>query len=61
MDMNNKGFAISIVLYSIVFLLISIFYMMLGILKTRYTVNNNLRDAIVEQLNSDDNISDTTH
>ena len=61
MIMNNKGFAISIVLYSIVFLLISIFYMILGILKTRYSVSSSIRDAIMEQLNSEDNIHDTIH
>lgn len=49
--MNKKGFAISVVLYSIVFLLISVLYMIVGILKTRYHNENDLRDAIVEQLN----------
>ena len=49
--MNKKGFAISIVLYSLVFLLISILYMILGVLKARYHVENDLRDAIVQELN----------
>lgn len=49
--MNKKGFAISVVLYSVVFLLISILYMITGVLKTRYHVKSDLRDTIVEQLN----------
>ena len=57
--MNKKGFAISIVMYSIVFLLITMFYIILGILKTRYNVSDNLRNTIIEELNSSDNIHDT--
>ena len=49
--MNKKGFAISVILYSVVFLLISILYTITGVLKTRYHVKNDLRNAIVEQLN----------
>ena len=50
--MNKKGFAISIVMYSIVFVLISVFYMLLGILKVRYTVSSNLREDIMNELNT---------
>lgn len=50
--MNNKGFAISIIMYSMVFLLIAILYMILGIMRTRYTVNAKLRDSIIEKLNA---------
>ena len=50
--MNKKGFAISIVLYSLVFLLIAILYMILGILKARYNVENDLRNAVVEELDN---------
>ncbi len=50
--MNKRGFAISIVLYAIVFLLISIMYMILGVLKTRYHVNNDMRNELMERLNS---------
>ena len=57
--MSKKGFAISVIMYSIVFLLISIFYITLGILKTRYNVNDSLRKSIMEELNSDENIHDT--
>lgn len=49
--MNNKGFAISVILYSMVFLLISVFYMLLGIVKSRYNTSTQLRDTIVEELN----------
>ena len=49
--MNKKGFAISIVLYSIVFLLITILYMILGTLKTRYHINSDLRNSIMTELN----------
>ena len=50
--MNKKGFAISIILYSMVFLLVSIFYMLLGIAKNRYTVSTNLRESIIENMNT---------
>lgn len=50
--MNKKGFAISIILYSMVFLLVSIFYMLLGISKNRYTVSTNLRESIIENMNT---------
>ena len=49
--MNKKGFAISIILYSIVFLVVSILYITLGIMKTRYTVCNGLRETIRKELN----------
>ena len=49
--MNKKGFAISIILYSLVFLLITILFIILGILETRYNVTTNLRDSIVEDMN----------
>ncbi len=57
--MNKKGFAISVIMYSIVFLLVTIFYITLGILKARYNVNDSLKKAVMEELNTDDNIFDT--
>lgn len=51
--MNKKGFAISVILYSVVFLIIAILYMLLGLTKTRYTVNKNLRDNVVKELNEE--------
>lgn len=49
--MNKKGFAISIILYSMVFLLITILFVILSILKTRYTASNDLRDSILKDFN----------
>lgn len=49
--MNKKGFAISIVLYSIIIMIITILYVMLGIEKNRYDTNMELRDKIIEELN----------
>ena len=48
--MNKKGFAISVILYSIVFLVVSIMFMLLGIVKTRYTVNDKLKQKIIEDI-----------
>ena len=56
--MNKKGFAISIILYSMVFLLISIFYMLLGIVRTRYIVTSGLRESIMEELNNSSTLAD---
>lgn len=50
--MNKKGFAISIILYAVVFIIITIFYLLLGIMKSRYSVNNDLRNNIFNNLNS---------
>lgn len=52
--MNKKGFAISIILYSVVLLIIAILYMLLGIEKNRTNVSEELRDSIIEQLNNVD-------
>ena len=52
--LNNKGFAISIILYTIVLLIIAILYMLLEIEKNRYTVNEGLRNSIIEQLNENE-------
>ena len=49
--MNKKGFAISVILYVIVFLIISIFYILLGLVKARYSVNNDLKNDITSTLN----------
>ena len=49
--MNKKGFAISVILYVIVFLIIAIFYVLLGIVKARYNVNNDLKNDITTTLN----------
>ena len=49
--MNRKGFAISVILYVIVFLIIAVFYILLGIVKSRYSVNNDLKNNISNTLN----------
>ena len=49
--MNKKGFAVSIILYSMVFLIVTILYMLLGIEKNRYTVNERMRKSVFEQIN----------
>ena len=54
--MNKKGFAISIILYAVVFIIITIFYLLLGIMKSRYSVNNDLRNNIFNNLNSYEHI-----
>lgn len=45
--MNKKGFAISVVLYTMVLLVIGIFYLLLGIVRTRYTVGDNLKEQVI--------------
>lgn len=52
--MSKKGFAISIILYSMVFLLITILYMILGILETRYNVSDKTRKNVIDEINSID-------
>lgn len=49
--MNKKGFAISMLLYSLVFVIISLLYVLLAIMKTRYQSEDSLRESIVEKLN----------
>lgn len=56
--MNKKGFAISVILYSMVFLLVSVFYMLLGIVKTRYNTSNGLRNVVEEELNESNVLHD---
>ena len=52
--MNKKGFAISIVMYSIVFLIVTILYIILGIVRNRYVINERLRDQVMMQLNREE-------
>lgn len=46
--MNKKGFAISVVLYTMVILVIGVFFLLLGIVRNRYTVMGNLRDSVID-------------
>ena len=43
--------------YTVCFI-ITIFYVLLGIVKARYNTNSNLRDSVVTKLNSSDYIYD---
>ena len=58
--MNNKGFAISVILYSIVFLIVTIMFMLLGIVKTRYTVNDKLKENVIQKIYDIPNNSTTS-
>ena len=52
--MNRKGFAISTITYVIVLLIISLLYILLGIMRNRYTINDDLRKNIVANLNNEE-------
>ncbi|MBP5684689.1 MAG: hypothetical protein J6X02_05495 [Bacilli bacterium] len=54
MKTNNKGFAISIMLYAMVLLIVTIFYIILAIVKNRYNVSEALVDDAVEFLEDND-------
>ena len=54
--MNKKGFAVSVVLYSIIFLVVTTLFMVLGLMRTRYNVNNELRENIIESINDEVNV-----
>jgi len=49
--MNKKGFAISVVLYTMVILIVGIFYLLLGIVRHRYMVGDDLKDTIINGIN----------
>lgn len=48
--MNKKGFAISTMLYGLVFVTIAVFYVILAIVSNRIESNNNYVDSVREQL-----------
>ena len=50
--MNKKGFAISVILYSIIFMIITILLILLGLVRTRYTVSESLREKVIEDVNN---------
>ena len=50
--MNKKGFAISVILYVIVFLIITIFYILLSIVKARYNTSNEFKETVMNDLNN---------
>lgn len=53
--MNKKGFAVSVILYSIIFLIITTLFMLLALMRTRYNVNSELKDNIRESINEEIN------
>ena len=53
--MNKKGFAVSVILYAIIFLIITTLFMLLGVMRTRFKVNNELRENIRESINEEIN------
>ncbi len=54
MKLNKKGFAISTMLYGIIFVAITVFYLIITIVSNRNTNNTNFTDEIRSQLNGID-------
>ena len=52
MKLNKKGFAISTMLYGLIFVTIAVFYMITMYMSSRVDTNNNLVDEIRNQINS---------
>ena len=52
MKLNNKGFAISVILYSIIILVIGILYLLIDVLNTRHNLSKQTNNEIVEYLNN---------
>ena len=51
MKLNKKGFAISTMLYGLIFVTITVFYMIIAYISNRNETNNNLVEEIREQIN----------
>lgn len=56
--MNKKGFAISVILYSMVILVISIMYLVLGIIKDRYNLENQLKESTIDYIDENFEVID---
>ena len=50
--MHKKGFAISTILYGLVFLTVAIFYMIIAVVSNRNEDNNNFVNEVREELNN---------
>ena len=50
--MNKKGFAISTMLYGLIFITIAIFYMIMAIVSKRTETNNNFVQDVRDELNA---------
>lgn len=53
MLMNKKGFAVSVILYSICFLIVTMLFMLLAIVRTRYNVSDKLRKNVIDSVNGE--------
>ena len=51
---NNKGFAISLMLYAMILLIVTIFYIVLAIVKTRFTYSETMVNAATKFLDEHD-------
>lgn len=51
--MNNKGFAISVILYSMIILIMSVLLLVLNLVNSRYKQNKTLKDNVVEKINNE--------
>ena len=51
---NNKGFAISLMLYAMILLIVTIFYIVLAIVKTRFTYSETMVNSAIEFLDKHD-------
>ena len=52
MNLNKKGFAISTMLYGLIFVTIAIFYMIIAVANSRNEVNTNYVNEIREELSN---------
>lgn len=52
MKLNNKGFAISVILYAMVILVMGIMYLLLDIVNDRYRLTKSTKESVVEYINS---------
>ena len=50
--MNKKGFAISTILYGLVFLTVAIVYMIIAVVSNRNEDNNNFVNEVREELSN---------
>lgn len=50
--MNKKGFAISTMLYGLIFITIAVFYLIITIESNRIETNSNIVEEIREQLDN---------
>lgn len=50
--MNNKGFAISTILYGLIIMVINVMFIIIVTVKDRYDITTDLKDNIINQLNN---------